>query len=248
MRENPVNESSSRSFAERSRARSGPVYLQRIMVSLAAAILLIIGVIHLPINEHVGRIGWFARSAEIPASLELLPPVLPVAEGHTISAPVTDPGLQEAVPDDTGEGRGEALMDVPPAEDRRSDVRRIDSQRILSFVEQQPKLIGGLTGYYLNIEYPEEAREKGIQGRLMLSFVVETDGRASDILVEQSLHPLCDSAAVQALRRSRFVAGKHDGETVRVRMRLPVRFMLLDEPAPEPLPALTSNNQNVDES
>ncbi len=61
----------------------------------------------------------------------------------------------------------------------------------------------------------------------MLRFVVGTDGRARDIVVMQPLHPLCDSAAVRALRQTTFVPGRQDGKRVAVRMQLPVRFRLV---------------------
>ena len=69
-----------------------------------------------------------------------------------------------------------------------------------------------------------EGIDQGIEGRLVLAFVVEPTGRPSDIEVLHSLHPLCDSAAVDALRKTRFIPGKQNGRVVRVRMRLPVRF------------------------
>lgn len=105
---------------------------------------------------------------------------------------------------------------------------KVRSREVLNFAEQQPEIVGGISSYYLNIDYPEAAREAGIQGRLLLTFVVEPTGRASNIRIEQSLHPLCDSAAIAALERSRFIAGRQDGKKVPVRMRLPVRFRLID--------------------
>lgn len=100
---------------------------------------------------------------------------------------------------------------------------------ILEFAEKAPELVGGLGGLYLQIRYPQAAIERGIQGRVILKFVVEPDGRTSGIVVEKSLHALCDSAAVQALRKVTFLPGRHEGRAARVRMRLPVRFQLVDK-------------------
>jgi protein TonB len=94
--------------------------------------------------------------------------------------------------------------------------------------------MGGAGSFYLSIDYPEEARRRGIQGRVILDFIVNAQGRTQDVRVLQSLHPLCDSSAVAALKRTRFVPGKRNGEAIPVRMRLPVRFQLVN---------LTANNE-----
>jgi periplasmic protein TonB len=207
-------------------------YPRRLMISLAVTLILMIGVVHIPASFELGRIGWIMQPTPI-APLEIMQPVVATHEGLITRSPITDAGLREdASPQDDQEIEEVMAEEVASELPRSADSRRLDSHRILSFADEQPQIVGGLAGYYLNIEYPEAAREAGVQGRLLLSFVVERDGRVTDIRVDSGLHPLCDSAAVQALRRSRFIAGRQNGETVRVRMRLPVRFMLLDEPPP----------------
>jgi len=106
---------------------------------------------------------------------------------------------------------------------------------------KRPQIMGGAGSFYLSIDYPEEARRRGIQGRVVLDFVVNTEGHTQDVRVLKSLHPLCDSSAVAALKQTRFVPGKRDGEAIPVRMRLPVRFQLVNlaaknEPSQSPRP------------
>jgi len=101
---------------------------------------------------------------------------------------------------------------------------------VLDRAEIMPKVRGGLGAYYILVEYPEEAINRGIEGKLVLTFTVNQDGRTSDIQVTQPLHALLDSAAVQALHRTRFIPGQHLGKSVRTRMRLPVRFELINSP------------------
>jgi periplasmic protein TonB len=230
-----MSSSPNRSSASARRADERSVgYSRRIMISLAITLGMLIGLANIPATIEFGRIGWTARPHVMAPHLEIMQPVNVESEAPISQAPIADTGLMEDVVSDWDRKRAAADEAEPAKRILTSEARRIDLHRVLNFAEEQPQLIGGLAGYYLNIEYPEEAREAGIQGRLLLSFVVERDGRTTDIRVEQSLHPLCDSAAVVALRRSRFVAGRQNGESVRVRMRLPVRFMLLDEPAPSP--------------
>jgi protein TonB len=123
-------------------------------------------------------------------------------------------------------GAGDADMDPAGAPD--SALVALEARNaVLEFSEQMPEIEGGVGAYYLNIRYPKAAIEAGVHGRLILSFVVERDGRPSQIEVLQSLHPLCDSSAVRALRQTRFVPGHQNGEPVRVRMRLPVHFKIV---------------------
>lgn len=122
----------------------------------------------------------------------------------------------------TGEGpEQESTSDSPS--DSTSAVRSIAE---LSLQDRHPEIIGGQGALSLHINYPVEARRKGIEGRLTLTFTVNTDGEVRHIVVSDSLHPACDSAAVEALRSVRFRPGTYDGEPVPVRMSLPIRFEL----------------------
>jgi TonB family protein len=91
---------------------------------------------------------------------------------------------------------------------------------------EQPDMIGGMGSLYMNIRYPREAIRKGIEGRVMLHFRIDEDGKPTQIEVARSLHPLCDSAAVQGLRAVRFAPAMRDGKRIPVYMKLPVRFQI----------------------
>ncbi len=121
-------------------------------------------------------------------------------------------------------------------------LRQTSAVPILDRAEIMPEIRGGLGAYYIMIDYPKEAIDQGIEGKLVMTFTVNPDGSATDILVSQSLHTLLDSAAVQALRRTRFIPGRHMGKSARVRMRLPVRFQLID-PADSTLTQASSPEQ-----
>jgi TonB family protein len=93
----------------------------------------------------------------------------------------------------------------------------------------------------LHIQYPPAAREKGIEGRMELTFTVDRDGDTRNIIVSESLHPLCDSAAVDALRSVRFRPATYKGTNIPVRMSLPIRFQL--EPTPPPTNGAPSSDR-----
>jgi protein TonB len=91
----------------------------------------------------------------------------------------------------------------------------------------EPRVAGGMGSLYMQVNYPMAAREQGIEGRVVLTFIVDERGTPHEIEVMQSAHPMLDSAAVRAVRRTTFVPGRDDGEPVSVRMRLPIRFQLV---------------------
>lgn len=107
----------------------------------------------------------------------------------------------------------------------------VNSTRVYDVVEQMPSFPGGISGLrtYLNqnIRYPAEAQENCVQGRVVVSFVVEKDGHISDVTVLRSVDPSLDKEAVRVIRNMpRWTPGKQGGEPVRVRYNVPVSFRL----------------------
>jgi TonB family protein len=76
-------------------------------------------------------------------------------------------------------------------------------------------------------EYSEEARKAKYSGAVVLSIVVNTDGRAGNIKVVRSLGMGLDEKAIEAVERWRFRPGTNNGIAVRVRAQIEVNFRLL---------------------
>ena len=131
--------------------------------------------------------------------------------------------------DPVPESEAEPVGDLPESIEQSAAIpdRLLARDQILDFAEEPPSIVGGLGSYYINIEYPQEAIDANIQGRLVLRFVVDRDGSTHSIEVAQSLHPLCDSAAVRAVRLTSFTPGVQNGKPVPVRMSLPVVFRIV---------------------
>lgn len=204
-------------------------YATRFMASLVAAILLVGLCFHLPVQSFYDVVGWQIAPQQPQINLVDVRPETSTEPAS--GTPITQFGTAEEKDDERGDDETTSEPEdlpapIPPV--TKMQLRKA----VVDYAEQQPRIVGGLGAYYIHIQYPEEAIRRGIEGRMMLSFVVNTDGTPSDIEVLRSLHPMCDSAAVQALRQTRFVPGKQNGETVRVRMRLPVRFQLVDPSLP----------------
>ena len=114
------------------------------------------------------------------------------------------------------------------------------SQWMGDVVEQPPSFPGGSQALidFLreNIKYPEQAKKDSIEGRVVLSVVVETDGSITDPKVVRSVHPLLDA---EALRVARIMPKWEPGyqyntdNPVRIKYNIPVTFKL-EEPSSLP--------------
>ena len=97
--------------------------------------------------------------------------------------------------------------------------------------QMPPEFKGGVTafGQYLgsHIKYPYDARRRGIQGTVILSFIVEKDGKINDIKVNKSADSELDAEAVSVLKKSPlWVPGTLCGKPMRVNYSVPITFNL----------------------
>ena len=107
----------------------------------------------------------------------------------------------------------------------------VKTETVYDVVEEMPSFPGGASGLmaYLsqNIKYPVVAEENGIQGRVVLTFVVERDGSITDVRVVKSVDPSLDAEAKRVIRSMpRWKPGKQNGSAVRVKYTTPVTFRL----------------------
>ena len=105
--------------------------------------------------------------------------------------------------------------------------------------ERQPHFPGGqqalLEFLRENVKYPEQARKDSIEGRVVLSFVVETDGSITEPKVLRSLHPLLDAEALRVINlMPKWEPGYQGDSLVRVKYSLPVSFKM-GEPSSLPV-------------
>jgi len=102
---------------------------------------------------------------------------------------------------------------------------------IFDVVETQPNPPGGMSGWneYLskNLKYPTQARRMGVEGTVIVVFVVNTDGSIQDVEVLRGIGGGCDEEALRVVSAApKWEPGKQRGRPVRTRMRLPIRFKL----------------------
>lgn len=127
---------------------------------------------------------------------------------------------------------GDIVIKVTPGEGPKQAAMAGDN-RVYDFVslEVQPIFPGGIDKFYnylsKAIRYPGPAQEQGIQGKVFVSFIIETDGRLTDLKVERKLGYGTDEEALRVLKGSpKWIPGIQNGRTVRVRYNIPISFSL----------------------
>ena len=105
------------------------------------------------------------------------------------------------------------------------------SNKVFDVVEEMPHFPGGPAALQAflssNTKYPVVAQENGVQGRVIVSFVVERDGSITDVKVVRSVDPSLDREATRVVRSMpRWSPGKQNGSAVRVKYTVPVVFRL----------------------
>ena len=116
----------------------------------------------------------------------------------------------------------EVVVDEKPKE---------EETKVFDVVEQMPQFPGGPQALFeylsKNIKYPVVAEENGIQGRVIVTFVVERDGSITDVKVAKSVDPSLDKEAQRVVRSMpHWIPGKQNGAAVRVKYTVPVTFRL----------------------
>ena len=112
-----------------------------------------------------------------------------------------------------------------------TDNGKKDEDFVCVLYEQNPYFPGGDTALlnyiHQHLRYPEAAKNAGIEGRVLVQFVVETDGSLSNFHIFKSAHPLLDEEAIRVLKSMpNWIPGKLGHKTVRLRYTMPVTFKL----------------------
>ncbi|MBE6332947.1 MAG: energy transducer TonB [Bacteroidales bacterium] len=117
------------------------------------------------------------------------------------------------------------------AKDNHSVKKQIERDSVLDVCDQMPQFNGGdvalMDFIRTSISYPKDAAEQGLQGRVVLRFIIEKDGTISNSEVLKSASLSLDTEALRVVNSMpQWIPGKHKGKVVRVRYVLPVTFRL----------------------
>ena len=106
-----------------------------------------------------------------------------------------------------------------------------DPNKAYDAVDEMPQFPGGPSALFeflsKNIQYPKEAEDANLQGRVIVSFVVEKDGSVSNAKVVRPIDPLLDAEALRVVNSMpKWIPGKQNGEAFRVKYTIPVTFRI----------------------
>ena len=129
-------------------------------------------------------------------------------------------------------------MDTEVTEDTKVEeiviqptVEKEDVDQIFSIVEEQAAYKGGMASFYefvsKKIKYPAQAKRMNIEGKVFVEFVIERDGRLTDVKAIKGIGGGCDEEAVRVVMSSPgWSPGKQRGKPVRTRFVIPINFKL----------------------
>ncbi|MEN2282486.1 energy transducer TonB [Algoriphagus sp. SE2] len=105
------------------------------------------------------------------------------------------------------------------------------SQEVHEKVDVMPIPPGGMSGLMTfmseNLKYPSQAKEKGIEGTVVVSFVVQADGSVANPEILRGIGAGCDEEALRVVKSfPNWTPGEKDGKKVNTRMQLPVKYKL----------------------
>lgn len=118
----------------------------------------------------------------------------------------------------------ESLHIPPPPAEKKAEAEV--EENFFVVVEEMPSLIGGIQSLQGKIVYPEKARMAGIEGLVIVQFIVNEKGEVEDPRVIRGIGGGCDEEALRAINTARFKPGRQRGKPVRVQYSLPVIFKL----------------------
>ena len=154
------------------------------------------------------------------------PPMLKDLD-NAIVGPVTQEGKETSLQSLPVEGNGNAAVGTGTGNGTAVDNTIYNS----SGVEVYPEFDGGMKAWakfiQRNLRYPYQAQENGVQGKVMISFVVERDGSVSNVTVVNGIGAGCDEEAARVIAKSpKWKPGRQNDQAVRVRYTIPIGFAM----------------------
>lgn len=230
------------------RSSSAPIdsYPVRVMLGLVISLSGLLALVHLPVESSSIRVGWSAQ----PFTEQIVLDEVRSERSENAKETASEGGQKASVPptEDLWTLQSETNSTDPAAtqssnstgagpntdeDSGQNQYEEVQSVTELGITDGTPHISGGPGSLYLHIKYPPKALEKGIEGQLTLEFTVQRDGSVRNVDIVDSLHPLCDSAAVEGIRQVEFVPAKKNGEPIPMRLALPVRFQLTAATSPK---------------
>ncbi|MBE0644495.1 MAG: energy transducer TonB [Bacteroidetes bacterium] len=102
----------------------------------------------------------------------------------------------------------------------------IDESQYLETIDYAPAIVGGLEALHKVIVYPDSALKSGVEGMVIVKVLLAENGRADKVSIQKSDSPLLSAAALDAVRKVRFLPAKMGDVAVKCKLMVPVKFRL----------------------
>lgn len=157
------------------------------------------------------------------------PPPPPPKVVEVLNIVDDDAEIEDELEIEDTEADEETMIDVSPVV--QAEEEEEEESKVFFIVEDMPEFPGGevaLRQFIANaINYPVIAQENGIQGKVYITFVVNTDGSITDARVARGVDPSLDKEALRVVNTlPKWKPGKQRGEEVRVSYTVPINFVL----------------------
>lgn len=106
-------------------------------------------------------------------------------------------------------------------------IAKVEAEDVSGIPFRSHQFVGGQQAFFAELRYPDSARERGVEGTVLLNFTVTEQGLPKNIEVAQSSgNRALDDSAVRTMERMRFIPGVNNGERAAINATFPVIFRL----------------------
>jgi TonB family protein len=115
--------------------------------------------------------------------------------------------------------------------ENRKSQKNYNGKPVFFIVEEMPKFPGGEEALKAfiekNLQYPEEAKQKGIEGKVLISFIITPEGKTAQAKIARGVDPSLDAEAIRVIKAlPTWTPGKQRGKNVAVNYTMPINFKL----------------------
>lgn len=211
-------------------------YRMSVEIGFALSLFLLVALVRAPLTQSTDAFEITLAKQEVVTIEEIQqtkqpekappPPRPPVPVEVADDTVIDDDELELDATLDIGEVT--TFLPPPPPEPEEEEETEDELAEIFVVVEEMPEIIGGPGMIYEHLEYPPIARQAQMEGLVIVGLVIEKDGTGSNFSVVKSAGKVLDDAALDAVKKLRYKPGKQRGRAVRVKLAIPIRFVLRD--------------------
>ena len=227
----PVDESPAVRNTVRPRRRSGPAKTVALMVFVCCAVFVAFSLSHSPAQQEESDYSPLVTDEYAVTDSGDTQPTPSYARSERVGKPYDYDERMEKLKREARKSYGEHRRKAGAETETfaRGAVESAAEEKVYTVVDKMPSFPGGeeamLEYIAAHLEYPAASPGQGVQGLVMLRFVVEADGSVGKVQVLKKLDPNCDREAERVVRSlPKFTPGVQDGRAVAVWYTIPIRF------------------------